>query len=169
MMEEEAIQQNSWSEYTIRLLDTLNLDRVASALMVDLSAGRVVCYVTAPMFRRGYSILLHDRTDGSLTKTWTNQDIIIALPDQLAAERKHDAVLRLSFYYYPVDTTSVTVRPGVRLVPPGGLMLITLPAGTVSLGCCWTRTLNPAPSSVARASSSVWPTTFGSSVASTGT
>lgn len=114
VMAEEAVKKCSWSEYTIRLVDTLNLDRVASALMADLSAGRVVCYVTAPLFRRGYSILLHDRQYKSIEKTWSNQDIIIALPDQLLAERKVDAILRLSFYYFPFSTATVQTKASLR-------------------------------------------------------
>jgi len=101
MMADETVAGCSWSEYSVRMLDTENLDRVASAMMVDLSVGRVVCYVTAPLFRRGFSILVADGSDASMLQRWTNQEIVFALPDQLlAAAPPQDAVLRFSFYYF---------------------------------------------------------------------
>jgi len=105
LMADETVAGCSWSEYSLRMLATENLDRVGSALMVDLTGGRVVCYVTAPLFRRGYAVLVADGNEGDMLKRWTNQDIVFALPDQLvAAAAAQDAVLRFSFYFYASAT-----------------------------------------------------------------
>jgi hypothetical protein len=108
MMADDAVYDCSWSEYSVRLLDTVNLDRVASGLMVDLTAGRVVCYVTCPLFRRGYSVMVSDGTDVGILEKWANQDIVFALPDQIAANIRAQAVLRFSFYFYPKGQQGLT-------------------------------------------------------------
>ena len=106
MMEDDSIATCSWSEYSVRIIDTLNLQRVASALMVDPSEGRIVCYLTGPLFRRGYSVLVSDRTETNMLKSWANQEILFALPDQLAAQAKQDAFLRFSFYFYASNSVN---------------------------------------------------------------
>ena len=44
----------------------------------------------------------------------------------------------------PEDTTIATVEPFAALVPAVGLVLITLPVGTVAEDCCEVVTVNPA-------------------------
>jgi hypothetical protein len=111
MMGAACVSECSWSEFSVRLLDTLNLERVASALMVDTTAGRIVCYITAPLFRRGYSVLVTDRAHNQLLHSWTNQTVTFALPDQLlAAARPQDAVLRFSFYFYASVVSGAAVQ-----------------------------------------------------------
>ena len=44
----------------------------------------------------------------------------------------------------PLDTTTATVEPFDALVPAVGLVLMTLPMGTVDEDCCEVVTVNPA-------------------------
>jgi hypothetical protein len=44
----------------------------------------------------------------------------------------------------PVETRISTEEPFAAFVPAGGLVLMTLPAGTVALACDFLVTVNPA-------------------------
>src|SRR4051812_18243543 len=61
----------------------------------------------------------------------------------------------------PEETTSKTVLPELTLVPPAGVWLITIPAGTVALEAVDMDPTSPAPLMAAVAAVWVWPTTFG--------
>jgi len=120
LMADDRVHDSSWSEYRVRLVGSEHVERVASALMLDLALGRIICYVTCPLFRRGYSILVSDRGDMQTLRKWQQQEIIFTLPDDVAANRPRDAMLRLTLYFYPQHhatekvQTNATLREGRR-------------------------------------------------------
>ena len=61
----------------------------------------------------------------------------------------------------PVDTTMVTLLPGVETTPAWGSCEITVPAATVVLSACVTTAVKPAPVSCAWAAACELPTTSG--------
>src|SRR5438105_8300188 len=62
----------------------------------------------------------------------------------------------------PIETTRLTALPAVTAVPAVGVVLMTLPAGTVALGAVVTvPTTRPAPVIAVVAAACVRPTTFG--------
>src|SRR5438067_12908806 len=61
----------------------------------------------------------------------------------------------------PLETIMVTVEPLAALAPPGGLVLMTRPAWTVSDACVFVLTLNPAWPRALPALPASWPTTLG--------
>src|SRR4051794_94766 len=61
----------------------------------------------------------------------------------------------------PLDTVSVTVDPLLALAPAGGLVLMTLPAATLSDDCVFVVVLNPAWPRTLPASDASCPTTLG--------
>ena len=61
----------------------------------------------------------------------------------------------------PLDTIIVTVDPLVALAPPGGLVLMTTPAGTVSEAWVLVVALKPALPRMLPPVPASWPTTLG--------
>ena len=61
----------------------------------------------------------------------------------------------------PLETVIVTVEFLAAFAPAGGLVLMTIPACTVSEGCVLVFVLNPALPRVLPAVPASWPTTFG--------